>query len=78
MLDVAGVGEGARVLDVAAGAGGLTIAAARRVGDRGAVLATDISSNILEYVAGEARAVGLSNVATRTMTGVAVHTRTIH
>ena len=43
MLDLAGVGEGSRVLDVAAGAGGQTLAAARRVGARGAVLATDIS-----------------------------------
>ncbi len=69
MLDLAGVIEGARVLDVAARAGGQTIAAARRVGDRGAVLATDISSNILEHAAHEARAAGLSNVTTRTMDG---------
>ena len=34
---------GARVLDVAAGAGGQTLAAARRVGPDGHVLATDIS-----------------------------------
>jgi ubiquinone/menaquinone biosynthesis C-methylase UbiE len=42
MLDMAGVGAGARVLDVAAGAGGQTLAAARRVGPSGSVLATDI------------------------------------
>ena len=69
MLDLGGVGEGARVLDVAAGAGGQTLAAARRVGRRGAVLATDIASNILEHAAREARAAGLANVATRTMDG---------
>lgn len=69
MLDLARVGEGARVLDVAAGAGGQTLAAARRVGPSGAVLATDISSNILEHAAREARAAGLANVATRTMDG---------
>ena len=34
MLDLAGVAAGARVLDVAAGAGGQTLAAARRVGER--------------------------------------------
>ena len=34
MLDMAGVGAGGRVLDVAAGAGGQTLAAARRVGPR--------------------------------------------
>ena len=35
--------DGSRVLDVAAGAGGQTLAAARRVGPTGHVLATDIS-----------------------------------
>src|SRR3954462_2718881 len=43
MLDTAGITAGARVLDVAAGAGGQSIAAARRVGPSGHVLATDIS-----------------------------------
>lgn len=69
MLDLAGVGPGSRVLDVAAGAGGQTIAAARRVGPTGAVLATDISPAILEYAAAEARRAGLGNVATKEMDG---------
>src|SRR2546428_6342472 len=69
MLDLAGVGEGSRVVDIAAGAGGQTIAAARRAGESGAVLATDISPRILELAAASARAAGLSNVATRTMDG---------
>jgi SAM-dependent methyltransferase len=69
MLDMAGVEGGARVLDVAAGAGGQTLAAARRVGPSGAVLATDISPAILEYAQAEANAVGLSNVTTRVMDG---------
>jgi SAM-dependent methyltransferase len=56
MLDLAGVGPGSRVLDVAAGSGGQAIAAARR-GAR--VLATDISSNILEEAAAAARAAGV-------------------
>jgi SAM-dependent methyltransferase len=64
MLDLAGVGEGAAVVDIAAGAGGQTIAAARRVGESGRVLATDISPNILAFAAGEARAAGLVNVHT--------------
>ena len=42
-------GRAARVLDVAAGAGEQTLAAARRVGPTGHVLATDISPAILEY-----------------------------
>jgi protein-L-isoaspartate O-methyltransferase len=49
MLDLAR--EGSRVLDVAAGAGGQTLAAARRVGPSGAVLATEIALDILEYAA---------------------------
>ena len=69
MLDLAGVGAGDHVLDVAAGAGGQTIAAAGRVGPNGAVLATDISPAILEYAGAEARRAGASNVATRTMDG---------
>ena len=69
MLDMAGIGLGSRVLDVAAGAGGQTIAAARRVGPDGYVLATDISSNILEFTANSARQVGLSNVETCVMDG---------
>ena len=69
MLDLARVGEGSRVLDVAAGAGGQTIAAARRAGSGGGVLATDISGPILDFAAHEARAAGLANVATRTMDG---------
>jgi ubiquinone/menaquinone biosynthesis C-methylase UbiE len=69
MLDMAGVGTGARVLDVAAGAGGQTIAAARRVGSAGYVLATDISENILEFASEAARDEGLTNVQTRVMDG---------
>src|ERR1700693_6267575 len=48
MLDLAQVGPGSHVLDVAAGAGGQSLAAARRVGVTGAGLATDISSALLE------------------------------
>jgi SAM-dependent methyltransferase len=69
LLDLAGVGDGSRVLDIAAGAGGQTIAAARRVGDTGAVLATDISETILGLAAAEARAAGFARVAVRTMDG---------
>jgi SAM-dependent methyltransferase len=69
MLTAARVGPGARVLDVAAGAGGQTLAAARRVGPDGHVLATDISSAILEYAAAAARSAGLTNVETRELDG---------
>jgi ubiquinone/menaquinone biosynthesis C-methylase UbiE len=69
MLDMAGVGPGTRVLDVAAGAGGQTLAAARRVGPDGYVLATDISPNILEFAAEAAYEAELSNVETRVLDG---------
>ncbi|MFC7489393.1 MULTISPECIES: class I SAM-dependent methyltransferase [unclassified Knoellia] len=64
MLDDVRLTEGSRVLDVAAGAGGQTLAAARRVGSSGHVLATDISPAILRFTADEAAAAGLSNVTT--------------
>ncbi|MDQ2897164.1 MAG: class I SAM-dependent methyltransferase, partial [Actinomycetota bacterium] len=69
MLDMAHVGLGGRVLDVAAGAGGQSIAAARRVGPAGSVLATDISDNILQFAQRAATEAGLTNVATRVMDG---------
>jgi cyclopropane fatty-acyl-phospholipid synthase-like methyltransferase len=69
MFDMAGIARGARVLDIAAGAGGQTLAAARRVGPEGLVLATDISSNILAFAEQSAREAGLSNVETRVVDG---------
>jgi ubiquinone/menaquinone biosynthesis C-methylase UbiE len=70
MLDMAEVGSGRRVLDVAAGTGGQTIAAARRIGPTGYILATDISSNILEFASEAARQEGLlGKVETRVMDG---------
>lgn len=64
MLDAAGVTTGGHVLDVAAGAGGQAIAAGRRVGPGGRVLATDISPTILTYAAKAAAEAGLTNVET--------------
>jgi len=69
MLDMAAVGPGSRVLDVAAGAGGQTIAAAKRVGPSRHMLATDISSNILEFAEEAVRNEGLNNIETRVLDG---------
>jgi SAM-dependent methyltransferase len=63
MLDAAQVTTGSRVLDVAAGAGGQTVAAAHRVGPAGSVLATDISPAILSYASTAAAEAGLSQVS---------------
>lgn len=64
MLDAAGLADGSRVLDVAAGAGGQTLAAARRVGATGHVVASDISPTILSYAAKTAAEAGLTNIET--------------
>jgi SAM-dependent methyltransferase len=69
MLDMAGVGPGCRVLDVAAGAGDQTLQAAERVGPEGYVLATDISPAILQFAAENARAAGYRQIETRTLDG---------
>jgi SAM-dependent methyltransferase len=69
MLDLAGVVSGARVLDVAAGAGDQTLQIASRVGPGGSVLATDISPAILRFAAAEAERAGLRHVVTQVMDG---------
>src|SRR5688572_19077478 len=69
MLDMAGIEAGARVLDVAAGAGEQTVRAARRTGPRGYVLATDISPAILRYAKKAAADAGLRNVETAELDG---------
>jgi SAM-dependent methyltransferase len=69
MLDLARLGPGDRVLDVAAGAGEPTLSAAATVGPGGYVLATDIAPNMLAYAEREARRRGLANVQTQVMDG---------
>lgn len=69
MFDMGGMGPGSQVLDVAAGAGDQTLLAAARVGDSGSVLATDLSSNILELAAKNAADAGFSNVRTQVCDG---------
>jgi SAM-dependent methyltransferase len=69
MLDLAKLKAGDRVLDLGAGAGEPSLSAAQRVGASGHVVATDISSNILEFAAQSARDRGLANLETRVMDG---------
>ncbi len=69
MMDMSNVVAGGRVLDVAAGAGEQTLAAARRVGPTGHVLATDISPGMLEFAAANAKLAGLNNVGTAVADG---------
>lgn len=65
MLDEAHIGPGARVLDIAAGAGDQTLDIARRIGPQGRVLATDLSPGILALAQKNAEAEGFSQVCTR-------------
>ena len=69
MIEMAGISKGHRVLDIAAGAGEQSITVAKTVGTSGYVLATDISSNILEYAKEMAQQNGLENIETKVMDG---------
>jgi len=64
MLAMAGVDTGARVLDLASGAGSQTLRAAQRVGPQGHVFASDISDSMLRHVQKNARTAGLTNITT--------------
>ena len=64
LLDMAGIGPGTRVLDLACGAGSQTLQAARRVGPAGQVVATDIAATMLAHLRENARRAGLGNITT--------------
>ncbi|MDQ6955588.1 MAG: class I SAM-dependent methyltransferase [Mariprofundaceae bacterium] len=74
MFDMTGIKSGSRVLDVAAGAGEQSLAAARRVGEGGYVLATDLSADILNYAKSSAQLAGHNNVDTQVVDGEALNT----
>jgi SAM-dependent methyltransferase len=69
MLDMCEIRQGSRVLDVAAGAGEQTLAAAKRIGNNGHILATDISPDILQFAQASAKLAGMSNVQTWVIDG---------
>ena len=62
LVQMAGVKEGDRVLDVAAGYGEPSLTAAREVGTEGSVVATDISAEMLEFGRKRAAANGVENI----------------
>lgn len=62
LVELAGVEEGSRVVDVAAGYGEPSLTAARRAGEGGRVVATDISREMLAYGRERAQAAGLTNI----------------
>lgn len=67
MLEAAGIQPGSRVLDIAAGTGEQSLAAARIAGSAGYVLATDISEPMLNIAAESAKREGLANMRTKVM-----------
>jgi len=69
MLTLAGTTAGHHILDIAAGAGEQSITAAKKVGPTGYVLATDISSNILEFATQMAKQAGIEIIETAVMDG---------
>jgi ubiquinone/menaquinone biosynthesis C-methylase UbiE len=64
LIDMADVGPGMRVLDLACGAGSQTLATAKRVGPGGSVVAVDISPSMLEYLRRNASRAGFQNIET--------------
>jgi SAM-dependent methyltransferase len=64
MLDLIGLEEGERLVELAGGPGGGGIAAARRVGPSGSVLISDLVPEMTEIAARRARDAGLGNVET--------------
>jgi SAM-dependent methyltransferase len=62
LVDLAAVGPGARVLDIATGNGEPAVTAARRAGARGHVIATDQSGGMLAIARERASALGVTNI----------------
>lgn len=62
LVELAEVGPGSRVLDVAAGYGEPSLTAAKKAGPDGSVVATDLSAQMLAYGRERAAAAGLENV----------------
>jgi SAM-dependent methyltransferase len=62
LVELAGVGPGSRVLDIAAGYGEPSLTAARKAGPEGKVTATDISPEMLAFGRERAAEAGIDNI----------------
>jgi ubiquinone/menaquinone biosynthesis C-methylase UbiE len=71
LIEMVHLKPGNRVLELAAGSGGLTLHLARTVGADGRVLATDSSPNMVKLAARNALVAGQKNVTVRVMDGEA-------
>lgn len=74
MIELARIGRGNRVLDVAAGAGEQSLPIARVVGASGAVIISDIAPELLGRAAQDAEEAGLAQVETLELDGEDVGT----
>ncbi len=73
MLDEAAVTVGSRVVDIAAGDGGQSVAAARRTGPSGEVLATDIAAEFATITTEVAARESLSHLSAEVMDAESLH-----
>lgn len=62
LVELAGIGPGSRVLDVAAGYGEPSLTAARKAGAEGSVVASDISAEMLAFGRERAAKAGIENI----------------
>lgn len=69
MFEMAGITTGSHVLDVASGDGSHSIKVAKRVGEGGYVLATDMAKNMVDYATETANKAGLTQMEARVMDG---------
>jgi ubiquinone/menaquinone biosynthesis C-methylase UbiE len=67
LLQLASPAPGERVLELACGAGGVGIAAARRVGETGEVVLSDVASAMVAIAAARVAELGLRNVRARVL-----------
>jgi ubiquinone/menaquinone biosynthesis C-methylase UbiE len=63
LVELAGIGNGASVLDVGCGRGAVLLPAAERVGVSGEVIGIDIAETMLEQTANDIQALGLENTS---------------
>lgn len=73
MLDLAGIGPGSRVLDLATGTGEPALRAARRAAPDGLVVGLELDDEVLGIAREKARRSGVSNLELRTADATVAH-----